>query len=278
MTVRILWVSQFVIFVLYKTCFMNLTTRFSALITILLSLAVYSGHAQATSQLGVSAGPVAFQSDYGARDDFETNSKNVGIGVNLMYFVDWSEGAPRSSRSFGEYLQGHFKVRAEFSYHQTSLEHFGQYAEADNRLGDQLRNLEGQTSVFEFGPSVEWHPRMIRGYNNMSFNFDYWIGFGVRYVSFNPEASTKDGGPLNTALTTPDAFRDRFQTSRDQTTALVVDLGASYRIDRNSDILLVSKWHAYSSNYVDGLSPRGDQNEANDWVWMINVGYRYTFD
>jgi hypothetical protein len=80
-------------------------------------------------------------------------------------------------------------------------------------------------------------------------------------------------------MNVPDpAFVDRFQTEADQTIAFVFDLGGSYRLDENSDIILLAKWHVYSSDFVDGLSPRGGQNEANDWMVSLNVGYRYTFN
>ena len=41
-------------------------------------------------ELGVIAGPVAFQSDYGERHDFSTNSGNTGIGIGLIHYINFS--------------------------------------------------------------------------------------------------------------------------------------------------------------------------------------------
>lgn len=249
------------------------------ILSVSFTLCTSSSWAQATSQLGISVGPVAFQSDYGERDDFETNSNNVGYGIALSYYVDWGLDAPRRARSIGDYLAGHFKVRAEFNYHQTELAHYGQYVEGTGPLPRNLRAMTGETSVFEFGPHFEWHPRMIRDYNYMRFNLDYWFGLGFHYVSFKPDAQSSLGDLGSDNFITPDPFQDGgIDTARDQTIAFVFDLGVSYRFDENSDILLMSKWHAYGSNFVDGLSPQGPQNEANDWIWWVSLGYRYTFD
>lgn len=41
-------------------------------------------------ELGFITGPVAFQSDYGERYDFDTNSGNVGIGVGLVHYINFA--------------------------------------------------------------------------------------------------------------------------------------------------------------------------------------------
>ena len=41
-------------------------------------------------ELGLITGPVAFYSDYGVRNDFETNSGNVGYGIGLVHYLNFS--------------------------------------------------------------------------------------------------------------------------------------------------------------------------------------------
>ena len=40
-------------------------------------------------ELGVIVGPVAFQSDYGERHDFETNSGNTGFGIGIIHYLNF---------------------------------------------------------------------------------------------------------------------------------------------------------------------------------------------
>lgn len=41
-------------------------------------------------EIGVIAGPVAFQSDYGERHDLSTNSGNTGIGIGIIHYLNFS--------------------------------------------------------------------------------------------------------------------------------------------------------------------------------------------
>ena len=37
-----------------------------------------------TNEIGIVVGPLAFQSDFGERKDFETNSGNTGFGIGVL--------------------------------------------------------------------------------------------------------------------------------------------------------------------------------------------------
>ena len=41
-------------------------------------------------EIGVIAGPVAFQSDYGERYDLSTNAGNTGYGIGLIHYMNFS--------------------------------------------------------------------------------------------------------------------------------------------------------------------------------------------
>ena len=52
----------------------------------------HSGFAQFgfSHEVGIIAGPVAFQSDYGERKDWDTNKGNTGIGVGIIHYINFS--------------------------------------------------------------------------------------------------------------------------------------------------------------------------------------------
>ena len=41
-------------------------------------------------EIGVITGPVAFYSDFGQRYDFETNAGNVGFGIGIIHYMNFS--------------------------------------------------------------------------------------------------------------------------------------------------------------------------------------------
>jgi hypothetical protein len=40
-------------------------------------------------EIGIIAGPVAFQFDHGERYDFSTNDGNIGIGIGLVHYLNF---------------------------------------------------------------------------------------------------------------------------------------------------------------------------------------------
>jgi hypothetical protein len=41
-------------------------------------------------EVGVIAGPVAFQSDYGQRYNLNTNAGNTGLGIGIIHYINFS--------------------------------------------------------------------------------------------------------------------------------------------------------------------------------------------
>jgi hypothetical protein len=40
-------------------------------------------------EVGVIAGPVAFQSDYGERYNLDTNAGNTGMGIGIIHYINF---------------------------------------------------------------------------------------------------------------------------------------------------------------------------------------------
>lgn len=225
-------------------------------------------------EIGVIAGPVAFQSDYGERFDFATNSGNVGIGIGIIHYINFAYRADCNCYSRDTYWNDHFKIRSQINYSVTTLNHLSELADRNSIGGLQLRSMEGQSKVLEVGAHLEYFPLSIRDFQNGGSKWAPYAGIGVHYVNYKPEAESSLG-PLGNSITTFPTFIDRIDTSRGSTVAYVGDLGLRYKLTPLSDLLISSAWHYYDDNFVDGLSPNIESNRNDDWIWWFNVGFIY---
>ena len=82
-------------------------------------------------EVGIITGPVVFYSDFGQRNDFDTNIGNVGFGVGLVHYLNFSYRADCNCYTRSTYFNDHFKVRSEIDFHKTNFEHFGEWVEPD---------------------------------------------------------------------------------------------------------------------------------------------------
>lgn len=249
-------------------------------------------------EIGVITGPVAFQSDFGERYDFDTNKGNVGVGVGIVHYLNFAYRADCNCYSRDTYWNDHFKIRNEIDYHVTSLDHFGPESEDNDFGGLRLRNHKGKARVFEIGTQLEYFPMSIRDFQAGSYKFAPYVSVGVHFVSFNPEATTLLRGdrdifgvvdnpfttdPTDVGTAIIPAFNvgdGRNGTGVDdrlgETWAISWSTGVRYKLSPLSDLLLDARWHYYTSNWVDGLNPDPrPANRANDWIFWLNFGYVY---
>lgn len=233
-------------------------------------------------EVGIIAGPVLFQSDYGQRNDFETNTKNSGFGIGFVHYLNFAYQASCNCYSRESYFNDHFKIRNQLDYHKTNFEHHGEWVADDktSTAADQLRAMSGSTTVIEIGSQLEYYPLGIRDFDGGGHRITPFIGLGVHWVNFTPKAESSLGR-LNDNV--PEKYKNAFQNESGSTWAIAGSLGIRYKLTYSSDLMLDSSWRYYFSDYVDGLSPslRNNgttpvpENKANDWIWWLNVGYIY---
>jgi len=242
-----------------------------------------------SNELGIIVGPVAFYSDYGVRNDFETNSGNVGFGIGLIHYINFSYRADCNCYTRDKYWNDHFKIRSEIDYHKTNFRHIGEWVDPSRttETADQLRGMKGSTTVFEIGSQLEYFPFSIRDYMAGSYKIAPFVSAGVHWVSYDPEASTDFGtGDIASGANVPDKYIGAFQQKSGNTWAFVTSVGARYKLNKRSDLMLDARWQYYFSNWVDGLNPSFEanntvevpENKANDWIFWLNLGYIYYID
>lgn len=225
-------------------------------------------------EIGIIAGPVVFSSDYGQRNDIETNMSNVGYGIGLIHYLNFAYRADCNCYTRDTYFNDHFKLRNEISYHKTNLEHVGKWVDPSRTslTADQLRAMKGSTTVFDIGSQLEYFPLSIRDFVSGSYKIAPFVSFGFHWVNFDPEVFSEIG-PLNTPLSTPPKYFDATQNEAGSTWSVVWSLGLRYKLGPMSDLMIDGRWQFYFSNWVDGLNPDVPENKANDWIYWLNVGY-----
>ena len=262
-------------------------------ILLLVFLFLVSAKQEVYSQLGFShevgiiTGPVTFYSDFGVRNDFETNIGNVGIGVGLIHYLNFSYRADCNCYTRDLYFNDHFKIRNEIDYHKTNFDHFGKWVDPDRTslTADQLRAMKGSSTVFDIGSQIEYFPLSIRDFAAGAYKIAPFMSVGVHWVSFDPEVYSEIGA-LNTPISTPPKYFNGFQQEGDSTWSIVASAGIRYKLSPLSDLMLDSRWQFYFSDWVDGLNPTEDnnqnravpENKANDWLYWLNLGYIYYLD
>ena len=243
-----------------------------------------SGYSQLgfSHEIGVIAGPVAFQSDFGVRRNFETNAGNTGIGVGIIHYINFSYRADCNCYTTDTYFNDHFKLRSEISWNKTRLDHFGKWVAPDRTSpnADRLRAHHGEANNFDIGMQIEYFPKSIRSFQAFSYKFAPFVSLGVHYTSYNPKAWT-DYGDQN--ILNPNNFYSYWEPgsidpSSGSVWSVVWSVGTRYKLTVLSDLMLDLRWQYYGTNWVDGLNHQLNSNKANDWLVWLNFGYIYYLD
>lgn len=225
-------------------------------------------------ELSFNAGLYQVRSDYGVRNDSETNFGNQGIAVSLSYYYNPAFNRRKS------YFQAHFKYRFNLMYSRSDLEHFG--PDSDD---PRLASMTGSYTNFTISNGLEYYPLNIKVYKKRSYesflnDFSPYAGVGLGINFVNPDAeSSLPGGLAVENNIFPSFISDGFNTGINLTSDTVLSLnfrtGVRYKLNIRSDVYIESSWMFFDSDFVDGLSPVGPQNKNKDWSWGINAGFSY---
>ncbi|MBE8727339.1 THC0290_0291 family protein [Flavobacterium hungaricum] len=233
-------------------------------------------------EIGIFAGPVTLQSDFGERNNFDTNVGNTGFGIGIMHFINFSAANNRES-----FFTEHFKVRTDLSFSKTTLKHFGHWVEhkPNGVFAQQLKNMYASSSILGLGTQLEFSPFMkIHDFENTIGALSPYgsIGFQVSYYS------TKIGSNLGDIrlpavtpgkyLTPSDGRAHGFSSENGVALSATAALGVHYKLSTMSDLMFETRFQMYNSDWIDGLNPNKDiytENKSNDWQVWFNFGYIY---
>lgn len=233
-------------------------------------------------EIGVIVGPVAYQSDFGERYDFDTNAGNTGVGIGIVYYMNFDYLTNYYYWSSNNYFTDHFKVRGEISWNKTNLDHFGTWVdETRTSVGaDKLRAHSGSSQNWDLGVQLEYYPISIKAFSQGVYSFAPFVSFGVHYVFYNPTVETTYGD-LN--IENPNNFFPSWEPgsisdNNGSTFSLVGSVGTRYKLTILSDLMIDLRVQSFFSDFTDGLDHQLSSNRTNDWLVWLNFGYIYYFD
>lgn len=225
-----------------------------------------------SQEIGVVAGPIAFLTDYGMRNDFSTNIGNTGTGIGLVYYINFAHTGHcycvRKKKSFTD----HFRVRAELDYHTTSLKHYGNISRKKTAEGELLRAMIGSSRVYELGAHFEYFPQSIGDFADSNYLLAPFVSLGANYVRFDPDAYSTLG---NLREHLHPSFVDGIDLKSGKTWSIVFGGGMRYKLNASSDLVANMQWRYYKSDWLDGLDHKQPQNKFNDMTFWLNAGYIY---
>ncbi len=239
-------------------------------------------------EIGIIAGPVQFRSDFGSREDSDTNLGNSGFGVGIFSYLNFSYDRGFNYRNRDTYFKDHFKVRSEISWNKTKLEHFGRWVDPSKTTENskRLRGHKGEAKNIDLGLQMEFYPLSIRGFESFNPVLTPFVSLGLHYTFFSSEVTTTYANPDPTAigdisdpsnfysLWNPGSVDDRSGS----TLSLTTSLGVRYKLNKLNDLMLDLRGQYYFSDWVDGLNHQLSFNKHNDWLLWLNVGYIMYFD
>lgn len=223
-------------------------------------------------EIGIVAGPVAYYTDYGLRYNMETNTSNTGIGVGLVYYINFAYRADCDCYTRDTYFNDHFRIRAEVDYHWGELNHFGPISRKNTKGGEQLRAMIGSTKVFEMGAHLEYYPFSIRDYTAFAYPIAPFVSLGFNFVEYDPYTYS-ELGPLEENLFP--TFVGGISQEPGSTWGVAVGTGLRYKLNVFSDLVANFQWRYYDTDWIDGLDHDNPQNKFNDTMFWLNVGYIY---
>lgn len=252
----------------YVKYIMSKSLLFS-LITILCFLESRAQYGRFYKEIGIMAGPVLFQSDYGERGDFENLIKNSGFSVNGFYYLSFIHNKKT--------LKENFKLRLDVGFMKSELQHYGKYVDPkkSSLFADQLRGMRGTTQTASLGFQIEFYPWKPDDYG--SGYFTPYVSLGSQLNSYSSTASSTLG-PLGSALTTPDKYMNGFRNDSGIAGSYSVGFGARYKLALYHALLIDFRYQQYFSDWVDGLNPDGKiytENKSNDTMVSLSFGYVY---
>lgn len=234
-----------------------------------------------SSEIGVIAGPVSFQSDYGERGEMGAYMGNTGFGIGFIHYVNLSYIGYNHYKP-ETYFDEHFKLRTEISYTKSKFQHYGRWVDnSNNSLGvQQLRAMRGETEIINVGLQLEYYLTNVHYFENTTGSYNPYFSVGAHCSFYNPKAYSLLG-PLDNSITTLPKYIGATTNSSGSVMSIVGSVGTRYKLEPLSDLIFEVKMQYYFSDWVDGLRPDPTiytENKANDWLVWLNVGYIYYLD
>jgi len=223
-------------------------------------------------EVGIVAGPLSMQTDYGERNHFPSSNEGT-FGVAVVHYLSFF-GNNYNWRNGATWFSDHFKLRTEFSYYfNNTLEHEGRYVEQNSAIAPQLRAMKGETKIYNVGMQLEYYFKNLEDYGllfNTADKFAPYISAGLHYSRFDAALTNTSNGGLDVG-NLPAKWQDRFFIDPDNTFSFTVSTGTRFKLN-NIDLVADARWQHFFSDKVDGLDQTDGSSKYNDTLILLSFG------
>ncbi|HFS67662.1 MAG TPA: hypothetical protein ENK67_05560 [Flavobacteriia bacterium] len=242
---------------------------YKKIILILIFLVSVNGISQnkLLHEIGIVAGPVSMQTDFGERHHFPSSVLNIGIGVGLVYYISFDPERTYWNQR-GDYLQNHSKLRFEISYMQDKLIQRGRYIKGNSTQAILLKAVTANPKLFNFGAQYEFSLFSAADQKN----FEPYFSIGGMYSLYQPNLKSALGDVETNPSILPNAYINGIHNEKGKVGSLTLGAGTTYTTDSDLKFIVDFRWQRFISDKVDGLTPLIPANKYNDWLFFLNVG------
>lgn len=253
-----------------KIFFIMLRKIITSLVILVSCSSVEAQYGNTYHEIGFMAGPVFFQSDFGAKGDFDNAIKNVGISAGVFYYISLNSNRSR--------FADNFKLRLEASFMKVELQHYGKYVEGNSDFATKLKAMSSEIKAGNVGIQLEYYPFKTDDYSGATFT--PYVSAGTQITSYNVEAKSALG-PIGSSTTVIEKYIDGFKSDSGVALSLTTSLGFRYKLADYHALIVDARLQYYFTDWMDGMNPDKDkypENTTNDYSATLNVGYVYYFN
>ena len=135
--------------------------------------------------------------------------------------------------------------------------------------------MHGSSSVVNLGAVVEYHFNDLTAFGTeYGSKFSPFVGFGAMMNFSKPTFESSLGNYLSDPSILPVKYRSNaIYTDPETVFSVLMSVGTRINVGAKSDIVIDSRWQYFTSNKIDGLDPKVDENKYNDWMYYLSMGY-----
>lgn len=231
-----------------------------------------------THELGVHIGTSTIHTDYGERDNFQSNYANNATSISVTHTLHFFNKNQKWNANTG--IWDNLAVRTELNMIKSSrFNHQGRTATSTSTMGEQLRAMEGSVSIINTGIQVEYYFKYLKDFMDpLSKNkWNPYVLGGVQYSMFSNSLESSLGDWRTNPNVLPSKYRSPEALAIGNGTALAASFGGGtrYKITKKMDLNIQLNWQYFFSDGVDGLKPDVPENKNNDWLMNMQMGIIY---
>ncbi len=217
------------------------------------------------------------KSDFGARNDFDTNLNNTGVELGGKIYLNLF---PYHWQWQGMY---HFRTSFILSFATGRVDHIGRYT--DNKtspIAKKLMSMYARPVVFGMGMGIDYSFQNLQYYNFTRlygiYRFNVTLGVDVMGFYYMPNIQSELGDitdPAQQVGILHPRFVGKVYPEAGITFGTTFKFSIHYQISENYHIYLENRSTWFLSDRIDGLDVNDEPDKFTDWIYTPALGITY---